>query len=446
MRATLVILIVAAGLLLSLRSRFIALLLYLWFALFRPQEWTWGAIESLRLSMVTGLALVVPALLTGVWPDLRHPLSLGSVALLAAALVAQLAATNPAAGWEALDPLAVSIVVSLLMVRLIDTRDRFVTVLMVMAGSIGFYAAKFGVGYLVRGGVPNLDGIGGAFGGNNEVGIAFTRALPLMVVVMQFAPRLPIVWLAAAAAPLSAIGVVSTYSRGSFLALGAAVAAFAALHRRRAVMLAGLAAMLVVALLTVPIPDQYVARLETIRTYQEVGEDSALSRLHFWNVALRMARDYPLGAGLKNYQANFDHYDFRRGRFGTDRDVHSTHLQALVETGYLGFLIYAALVCGAIGYLFRVRARAKHPALAERDRQFLSTAANALTASIVAFVVGGTFNSLLINELNWYTFALVAALDRLSLAMIAAAAPLAVRVPAAAGFTAAAAFRPSRTR
>jgi probable O-glycosylation ligase (exosortase A-associated) len=418
MRATLVLLIVGAGLLLSMRSRFAALLLYLWFALFRPQEWTWGAIDSLRLSLVTGLALIVPALVTGVWPNVTHPLSLGSLALLGTALVAQLAATDPAAGWEALHPLAVSIVVALLMVRLIDTRDRFMTVLMVMAGSIGFYAAKFGVGYLIRGGVPNLDGIGGAFGGNNEVGVAFARALPLMVVVAQFAPRLPITWLAAAAAPLSAVGVISTYSRGSFLALSGAVVAFAALHKRRAVMLSGLAGMGVVALLTVPLPDEYFERLESIGTYERIGEDSALSRLHFWNVALRMAQDYPLGVGLKNYQVNYDQYDFRWGRFGTGRDVHSTHFQALVETGYLGFATYLALVCGAVVFLLRVRSRAAHSALDEGDRRFLLIAANALIASLVAFVVGGTFNSLLINELNWYTFALVAALDRISKQMV----------------------------
>ena len=36
--------------------------MYLWFALFRPQDWIWIDITSLRLSMVLGIILLVPAL------------------------------------------------------------------------------------------------------------------------------------------------------------------------------------------------------------------------------------------------------------------------------------------------------------------------------------------------------------------------------------------------
>ena len=42
--------------------------------------------------------------------------------------------------------------------------------------------------------------------------------------------------------------------------------------------------------------------------------------------------------------------------------------------------------------------------------------ANALLVSLVAFIVGGSFIALSLNDLTWYTFALVAALDRLSVA------------------------------
>jgi probable O-glycosylation ligase (exosortase A-associated) len=430
-RAAIVLVIVGSGLLLSLRSRFAALLLYLWFALFRPQEWAWGEITHLRLSFVTAVALIVPALLSGAWPNLSHPLTFGSVALLGTALIAQIFAVNSAAGWTAFYPLAVAIVISLLMVRLIDTRQRFVAVVTVMAGSIGFYASKFGVGYIIRAGVANLDGIGGAFGGNNEVGIAFARALPLMVAVAQNAPLLPVAWVSVAAVPLSAIGVISTYSRGSFLALVAAVAVFAAMQRRRLLILAALGVAAAIALLTIPVPDAYVARLATIRTYETVGENSALGRLHFWRVALVMAGDHPMGVGLKNYQENYNHYDRTYGRYGYGRDVHSTHLQALVETGYLGFLIYVGLLWGAVVLLLRTRARAADPRLTGDERRFVLTMANALLASLAAFVVGGTFNSLLLNELNYYTFALVAALDRISRQMIAAHAVPAKAVHAA---------------
>ena len=422
MRANLVLIIVAIGLLFGLRSRFVALLLYLWFALFRPQEWAWGDIEHLRLSLVTGLVLLVPAFLTGVWPVVAHRLSLGSLALLFAALIAQIGAVDSSAGWTALDPFAVAIVVSLLMIRLIDTRERYLVVVAVMAGSIGFYAAKFGVGFILRAGVPNLDGIGGAFGGNNEVGIAFARAVPLMVAVAQNAVMPVVLWGSLSAIPLSAIGVISTYSRGSFLALVATAAVFASLQKHRVLTWSALGAAAVIALLTVPLPDAFFERIQTIRTYEQVDDNSALGRLHFWRVAFSMAGDHPLGVGLKNYEANFNRYDSSYGAFGWDRDVHSTHLQALVETGYLGFVCYVGLLWMSVGLLLRIRKRAAHPALTPVESRFATTMANALLASTAAFVVGGTFNSLLINELNFYSFALVAALDRLTRQMVAARA------------------------
>ena len=49
--------------------------------------------------------------------------------------------------------------------------------------------------------------------------------------------------------------------------------------------------VLAAALPFVPIPKGYFDRVQTIRTYEEVQDDSALSRLHFWQVAVQMALD-----------------------------------------------------------------------------------------------------------------------------------------------------------
>ena len=42
------------------------------------------------------------------------------------------------------------------------------------------------------------------------------------------------------------------------------------------------------------------------------------------------------------------------------------------------------------------------------------TCANALMTSMSGFIVGGSFLALALNDLTWLTFALVAALDRIS--------------------------------
>src|SRR6185295_14409557 len=48
------------------------------------------------------------------------------------------------------------------------------------------------------------------------------------------------------------------------------------------------------------------------------------------------------------------------------------------------------------------------------ESHFLFTMANAMIASITAFLVGGAFIALALNDLTWLTFVLVVAPDRLS--------------------------------
>src|SRR5258708_35923766 len=100
LRSLLVIMILIPGIVAGLFSRFAALQLYLWFALFRPQEWLWIDVSQLRLSLLIGLLLVIPSVLTGVLPDVTHPLSAGAAMFLLTALGAQLNAYRPDIGWE----------------------------------------------------------------------------------------------------------------------------------------------------------------------------------------------------------------------------------------------------------------------------------------------------------------------------------------------------------
>ena len=55
LRTVFILLILIPGFVAALRNRYAALLMYLWFALFRPQDWLWIDITSLRLSMVLGI-------------------------------------------------------------------------------------------------------------------------------------------------------------------------------------------------------------------------------------------------------------------------------------------------------------------------------------------------------------------------------------------------------
>jgi O-antigen ligase len=208
--------------------------------------------------------------------------------------------------------------------------------------------------------------------------------------------------------------VIGTYSRGGFLSLAAAVLAFIALQKKRAAGLTAVGVVLLLVLFVVPLPQAYVDRLSTIRTYEEIGEDSAMSRPHFWKVAVRMAEQNPFGIGLRQYDNAYDLYDFLDGRYGRGRSVHSSHYQVLAELGYPGAAVWACLLLYSLFTGWRLRSRSSSPYMPEEHRALLFTCANALTVSMAAFMVGGSFLALALNDLTWLTFAMLAALDRWS--------------------------------
>ncbi len=428
LRSIFVFLILGTGIFASFFSRFIALNLYLWFALFRPQEFVWFPIVEWRFSLIIGLLLVVPCILTGIFPNISRPLSIGSLMFLFAALIAQFDAVNPSVSWYWMDYMTRLVLVSLFAVPLIDTQRKFLIVIAVISGSFGFYSAKAGLAFLYSGGVRFGDGLAGAFGDNNGYALGITMILPMLVAAAQnfrkkhFAEK----WIRIGylvAAPLSILAIVGTFSRGGFLGLAGCILGFLLLQKRRFIMLVVTAAIIAAAVPFLPIPEGYFDRIQSIQTFEENQDDSAMSRLHFWRVAMAIAEDRPLGVGLKGYESAYDKYDFLDGRFGKKRSVHSAHFEILSETGYFGTAIWIGLFLYALFAAFRIRRKSRNPNLSAEDSRFFFTCANALIASMFAFLVGGMFVAAAFNDVTWLTFALVTSLDLLCAKAIAGSVP-----------------------
>jgi probable O-glycosylation ligase (exosortase A-associated) len=410
--------VLVTGMVASLGSRFAALLTYVWFALFRPQEWLWFDVSSLRLSLVLGLLLVIPSLLTGVLPNVTHPLSLGTLAFLGSVLTTHVAVGTPASSWPWVDQFARMVVVVLLSVTLLTSRQRLWIFVAVLAGSLGFHTAKAGLASLLGGGVHFAEGLGGAFRDNNGYAAGAAMIIPLMLALWQTSPGTTLGrWSGrafAVAVPLSILMIVGTMSRGGFLGLAAGMGSWLLMQRRRFLPIAALALAVTVALPFVPMPEGYLDRMQTIQTFDEVGEQSALSRLYFWQVAVKMAGQNAFGVGLRRYDEVYDQYDETNGLYGTNRSVHSSHFQVLAELGYPGFAIWGLLFVTAIWLAWRARQFGRNADdLSDDERRFFTWMATGLLASMAAFIVGCAFVALALNDITWYTFGVVAALDRL---------------------------------
>ena len=409
--------VIAVGCATAIYSAFGALLFYMWFALFRPQEWVWIDITAYRPSLVIGLILVVRCVVSGILPNLSHPLSIGAVLFLLAAFVGLQGAVDPELAWYWFDFLSKLIVVTLFLITLTSSRQRAVILLAVISASFGFFTAKAGMVSLAGGGLQFREGLAGAFGDNNTYALGAVMVLYLLIATAQ---NVSSRWVARGywlAAPLTVMTVVSTFSRAGFLALVASALVFTLVQRRRWLLLSVALAVLPLLLIVAPIPQGYADRIQTIRTFQDSEETSALSRFHFWRVALRISADHPLGIGLWNFESVYDSYDDLDGLYGRRRAVHNSFLQALDETGWLGGALFVALHGYGFVVCFLIRRRARLPGLPPPDSRFLATVGGALMASMVGFVVGGFFVSMAYNDLTWLTFGIVAAVDRLSVAM-----------------------------
>jgi probable O-glycosylation ligase (exosortase A-associated) len=310
----------------------------------------------------------------------------------------------------------------MLLVTLASERMRLIGVIAVIATSLGFHASKAGLAYALGGGTRFADGLSGAFVDNNGYALGTVMILPLLLVTAQnvdivysgrWMPWIRRAYLASL--PLCVLAVIGTYSRGGFVSLGVITLTYVMLQKRRVPALVGLTTVLTLAALFVPIPKDYLDRMETIRTYDEIGEDSAMSRPHFWRVGIQMGLEHPLGVGIRQYEQAYDTFDTTHGRYGFKRSVHSSHVQVFAELGALGAAVWVAMFAYAAIACLRIRARSKNPKLPPRQQQLLFTLANALLTSMAGFVAGGAFLALALNDLTWLTFAIVAAADRMSL-------------------------------
>jgi len=423
LRTLFVMSILVPGFFMALRDRFKALLLYLWFAFFRPQDWMWLDISALKPSLALGLVLIVPAIFSGILPDLTHPLSVGALLFLGSSLLAQFNAVNAQVGWEWIDFLTRLLLVCLLGVTLITTVRRMVAVVAVVSGSFGIHAAKAGLASMLGGGVRFFDGLSGAFVDNNGYACGTVMIMPLLLAAADNLDLLipadrekTLVWARRAfriAVPLCAFTVISTFSRGGFIALAASTLVYVALHRRRVRLALAMSALVVFGLVFVPMPEGYADRLDTLNSYEE-DEGSAGSRFHFWEVAKVMADAQPLGVGLRNYEFAYDTYDFSNGRYGHNRAVHSSHFQVLAELGYLGAAVWIGQFMLAFIVALRVRRRSWTPGLSPASARFLATVSTGLMVSMAGFLVGGSFLAMALNDVTWLTFAMLAALDRIA--------------------------------
>lgn len=397
----------------AFRSALGAACLYLWIAYFRPESWAWsGVFASLPLSFLAGAFLLVRTMFS----PLRFRLDFRNgllILFLAFSLVSSLLAPYPAISLNYLQDFAKAVIVAYLLSVLITTESDFRLVLTVIALSLGFEAGKQGwAQLLLNPGEKNNNSVP-FLGDNNLVAVGMAMLLPIIGALASTSKG----WWRRGFQFLS-IGVlyraVSTYSRGGLLAVSSVGAMYVwrSPHRVRTM----LAVIVAVAVILPVLPPEYWDRMNTISATGEERDDSQTGRLHFWQVAVRMANDRPLtGVGHRGYERNYNAYDFLDGLHGPNRAVHSSWFGILAEVGYPGLALFLTIFGSSVWACRRVRRMARRQEITDS----LGRYAIGMESALAAFAVGGSFVSYHYNEMLWHFFALTMALEHVAVTQAA---------------------------
>jgi probable O-glycosylation ligase (exosortase A-associated) len=182
-------------------------------------------------------------------------------------------------------------------------------------------------------------------------------------------------------------GVVSSQSRGGWVAIVIAML-FCILNARRKMLALGLTALAVIGFLMVA-PPQYYAKLKTTT---EVDQGTADERIRSWIAGFEIYADHPIvgvgggnsGLYLPQYITGVSNPDRFWGRA-----LHGTIPQVASETGTLGLIFYFAVVVAAARQLLRIRRSADKSPGGIKIQYY----ANSLLGGLLAYFVAATFLS-----------------------------------------------------
>jgi probable O-glycosylation ligase (exosortase A-associated) len=392
--ALLAVIVVISGT--ALVRPFTGFLGFLVFSIVNPQSMAWSISSAINPHQPIAGATILGYMISS--EPKRLPVRLEVyllVALWAVFGISTLTAVYPALAVAHLTQVSKILLMVLLSLPMVTTKERLLTLIRAIALSLGFLGLKAGLFAISTGGQFMVWGPENSFlEANNTIGVALAMNLPLLFYMRRIESRPWLRHLMAAMLLLSYPAIVCTFSRGAWLSAAAATALMIARSRHRWMIAVGL--FLVVPMLSMEmLPERVANRYEDLENYQD--DSSAQSRFWTWEYCRRVGFANPLtGAGFDFVsEATFRQYypEFLAWR-GKVSSCHSTWLTVFAEHGVPGFLLWVTLLGTTLASTWRVRQAARR---AGPDWAWAVVVADLLQAAFVAYMVGGTF-----VEINYF--------------------------------------------
>lgn len=404
----------------AVMNGFVAFLLWVYVNLLSPHVYLYGFMSGFRYAFVyAGLALGLLAL--GRVKERGQFLLDRSTFLLLLFIVHTFVSallawnSNPLVEFRLeyfIKGMALAVVVPLFL----TSRWRIhITILMVVAG-LGFHGIVDGLKMVTSGGSHIIYGIPrSTLSDNNLYALGMVMLLPLTLYMAKHSAHHWVRWGFLATFGLCVMTVLGSNSRGGFLALTVLGIWYWLTSPRK------LLSTLFVAIVAVGVvqfaPERWFDRIETIK---EADQDkSFLGRVAAWKVSVNIANDNPFfGAGFDATMAGqiWERYKYEDNFIDIDipkemdfKAAHSNYFQVMGDLGYVGLLIFLALMASAFITRWEIKALAKK---SKADVGWAVDLATAINLSLVAFMVGGAGVSLAYFELAHFQIVVLSVIRR----------------------------------
>jgi probable O-glycosylation ligase (exosortase A-associated) len=384
LRDLLLILIVFGALPWILARPYVGVLMFAWLGYMNPHRMAWGLAYDFPFAQVVALVTLVGLLFSR--DPKRIPWASTTIlwlTFLAWTSITTLFALAPNAAVDKWNLVMKIQLMSFVTLMVMGTRERLHLLTWVIVVSMGFFGVKGGMFSIFTGGAYRVYGPEGSFiEDNNDLAFALVMVLPLMRYLQLESSRRVVRWALSLAMVLTALSVLSSYSRGAFLAAAAAACAFLIYSPHRAKF--ALVLVVLVPALFAFMPEHWLARMQTIPTYDE--DPSALGRINAWWFAFNLALDRPMvGGGYSVFQRDLF------PRYAPDPEdfhgPHSIYFEVLAEHGFIGLALF--LVLGLLAFrmgLWILRNTRDRP-----DLRWAKNLSAMLIVSLVGYAVGGAF-------------------------------------------------------
>ncbi len=367
----------------------VGILMWTWISLMSPHRLGWDWATSLPVAMVIGAVTAVAWMVSK--EDKKIPwdsIIVLMVVYLAWTMLTTGLALVPDAAIGPFKKFGKAILMIILTLIMMRSEKRFLALIWIIVLSIGFDSTKGGIFTLMTGGQFRVWGPPGSLiTGNNELAVATLMVLPLM---RYLALRTEIWWIRwglNAAALLSLISVVGSYSRGAFLAMAALAIVWWWKSKRRLTF--GVVAVVVAIVVMPVIPSKWYDRMQSIENYEQDG--SARGRLQMWAFAINVAKDRPItGGGFGIFRGREKIYEKYYPEATRRRNVHSVYFEVLGTQGFVGILLFLALGIATLRTCTWIQKRSRERPDLKNEYLY----AGMLKLSLVAYAVGGAFLNL----------------------------------------------------